>query len=109
MDAHAMNANKQVWSLGTMRPTALNTYSDATLKRVVVNVDLSGVFDAVNVKTYVHKDKPKLGRQVGVLVQEAERLQHKLMSAIVIVIYIIYVYICIHMMMCMYIHAHTCV
>ena len=37
------------------------------------DVDLSGVFDAVAVKSYDRTDKPELGRRVGFLAQDVER------------------------------------
>ena len=41
-----LNANQQIWSAGTMNATAFNTYSNATLKAEVTDVDLSPAFDA---------------------------------------------------------------
>ena len=56
-----------------MNATAFNTYSDATLKDEVTDVDLSPVFRAVNVKSYVRSDKPSLGRRVGFLAQDIQK------------------------------------
>ena len=55
-----------------MRATSFNTYSDATLKSDVQDIDLSSIFDAFFCESYNRTDKPELGRRVGFLAQDVQ-------------------------------------
>ena len=43
------------------------------MKTGIADIDMSKVFDAINVKTYTRTDRPELGQRAGFLAQDVRR------------------------------------
>ena len=58
---------------GIVFGTSFNTTNDENVKDQIEDVNLSPIFDGVNVKRYVRRDKHELGQRVGFLSQDIQR------------------------------------
>jgi hypothetical protein len=57
---------------GAFLGTAFTTTSDQSVKGDVQDIDLSAVYDAVSVKSYVRTDKPDWPRRCGFIAQHVQ-------------------------------------
>ncbi len=65
-----MNANQEVKAYGSMHATAFTVTSDESVKTDIETVDLTGVFDRCEARSYVRTDMVGTPRRVGFISQE---------------------------------------